>query len=68
MESNGEYKLEQSVSVRAVPELIVGEAGRQANSMAKHRPRLVYQWPDNVKMYKYICKQNSTKIYPAIQE
>ena len=23
----GEYKLEQSVSVRAVPELIVGEAG-----------------------------------------
>ena len=46
--------LEQSVSVRAVPELIVGEGGggRQSNFSARPRPRFAYRWPDNVKMYK----------------
>ena len=52
VESIDEYILEQSVSVRAVPELIMGEAGRQSNFSAKPRPRFAYQWPDNVKMYK----------------
>ena len=50
--------LVQSVSVRAVPELIVGGGGgvggggRQSNFSARPRPRFAYRWPDNVKMYK----------------
>ena len=44
----------QSVSIRADPKFILGEAGA---SMAEAGtavifPRLVYQWPDNFKMYK----------------
>ena len=35
--------LEQSVSIRAVPELIVGEVGRQSNFSVKSRPRFAYQ-------------------------
>ena len=38
VESISEYILEQSVSVRAVPELIVREAGRQSNVLAKSHP------------------------------
>ena len=45
-----EYILEQSVSVRAVPELIVDEAGRWSNFSAKLRSRFVNQLPDNDKM------------------
>ena len=40
------------VSVRAVPELIVGKAGRQSNFSTKPHARCAHQWPDNVKMYK----------------
>ena len=38
MESNGEYKLEQSVSVRAVPELILGEARAAGEFYGKASP------------------------------
>ena len=51
---------EQSVLVRAVPELIVGEVGWGSegrgvvvDSFAKAlSPRFAYQWPDNVQTYK----------------
>ena len=43
--------LEQSVSVRAVPELSVEEAGLQSIFSTKPRPRFAYQWPDNIKVY-----------------
>ena len=46
------YVLDQSVSVRAVPELIVGEAGRRSTFSAKLCPRFAYQWSDSVKMFK----------------
>ena len=42
-----------SVSVRAVPELIVGGWGWRSDFSAKPRcPCFAYQWPDNVKMLK----------------
>ena len=44
--------LKQSVSARAVPEFIAGEAGRQSNFSVNLRPRFAHQWPDKVKMYK----------------
>ena len=55
------YVLEQSVSVRDVPELFVGEAERRSNFSAKIHPRFAYHWPDNVKIYtcsKHNCDQN----------
>ena len=44
--------LEQSVSVRAVLELFVLEAGAAVEYFGKPRPRFSYQWPDSVKIYK----------------
>ena len=46
VERIGRYILEKSASVRAVPELIVGEAGAAVKFFDKA------SWPDNVKMYK----------------
>ena len=40
--------LEQSLSIRTVPELTVGEAGTAVELV----PFFSYLWPDNVKMYK----------------
>ena len=57
--------LKQSVSVRAVPELIVGEAGRQSKFSTKPHPRFVYQLPE---MLKCVSKQNLIKIYCVVQE
>ena len=72
VERFGEYILEQSVSVRVVTELIVGEAGqflerlgRQSNFSAKLRLHFAYQWPV---MLKCISKQNLIKLYHAVQE
>ena len=42
--------LEQSVSVRAVPELLVVEAGGSRIFRQSLAP-VLYPWPDNVKMY-----------------
>ena len=42
VERFGEYILEQSVLVRALPELIVDEAGWRSNFIAKLRPRFVF--------------------------
>ena len=55
-ESTGGYILEQVVSVRAVSELIVREAGREAGAavdfFSKGSSPFAYHWPDNVKVYK----------------
>ena len=59
----GDNIIEQSVSVRAVPKLIVGEAGRQSNFSAKPRPRTSGQT-----MLKCISKQKLIKIYHVVLE
>ena len=61
----GEYILEQSVSVGAIPGLIVGGGGgggrgRQSNFSAKQRPVL---YTSGQTMLKCISKQNLIKIY-----
>ena len=49
-----EYKLEQSVAVKAISELTVGEAGWWLTFSTKLHPRFAYLRPDNIKMYKLL--------------
>ena len=56
VESIGEYILEQSISVRAVPELIVGEDRSAVEFFVKFGKasyRFAYEWPDSLETYKY---------------
>ena len=52
MERFGEDKLEKSVSVRAIPELIGWETGKAIELASKFRPHFAYKWPDNVSPYE----------------
>ena len=47
----GEYILKHSVSVRAVPELIGGEARTASKISTKSCPHFAHQRPDNVETY-----------------
>ena len=61
------YILEQSVSARAVLELIVKEAGQQSKFSTKPRPHFAHQWPDQT-ILKCISMQHLIKIYHVLQE
>ena len=63
VESIGEYILEQSVSVRAVPELIVGWAGAVVEFFCKAGLHT-----SGKTMLEYISMQNSIKIYHVVHE
>ena len=47
----GEDKLEKSVSVRAILELIGWETRKAIEFANKFRPHFAYKWPDNVSAY-----------------